>query len=93
MTTDLNHSQMGTQLPSSYAKWEACWADQHRTNDSLREDLPIGPEPIPLGKERSVVSSMPPNELHTVIRFTICILLQASRACDGDARPDEKMSC
>lgn len=93
MTSVLNQSQMDTQLSSSHAKQEAYWAELHRANESLRGDLPAGLEPTPLGTERSVVSSMPPNEMHRVIWLTICILLQASRACDGDARPDMKMSC
>lgn len=93
VTTVLNQSEMDTQLSSSRAKQEAYWAELQRANKSLREDLPAGLEPTPLGIERSVVSSMPPNEMHRVIWLTICILLQASRACDGDARPDMKMSC
>ncbi len=93
VTTVLNQSQMDTPLSSPCAKQEAYWAELQRANESLREDLPAGLEPTPLGTERSVVSSMPPNEMHRVIRLTICILLQASRACDGDARPDMKMSC
>lgn len=92
MTSALNQSQMDMQLSSSRAKQEAHWAALQRANESLREDLPAGLEPTPLGTERSVVSSMPPNEMHRVIWLTICIFLQASRACDGDARPDMEMS-
>ncbi len=67
VTTVLNQSQMDTQLSSSRAKQEAYWAELQRANESLREDLPAGLEPTPLGTERSVVSSMPPNEMHRVI--------------------------
>lgn len=74
-TTDLNQSHIDTQLSSPHAKWEAYWTQLQRANESLREDLPTGLEPTPLGTERSVVSSMPPNEMHTVIQLTICILL------------------
>lgn len=93
VTTVLNQSQMDTQLSNPCAKQEAYWAVLQRANESLQEDLPAGLEPTPLGTERSVVSSMPPNEMHRVIWLTICIVLQASRACDGDASPDMKMSC
>lgn len=93
VTIGLNQSQMETRLSSLCAKQDAYWAELQRANESLREDLPAGLEPTPLGTERSVVSSMPPNEMHRVIWLTICILLQTSRACDGDARPDMKMSC
>lgn len=93
VTTALNQSQMDMQLSSSRAKQEAYWAELQRANESLWEDLPTGLDFVPLGTERSVVSSMPPNEMHRVIWLTICILLQASRACAGDSRPDIKMSC
>lgn len=93
VTTALNQSQMDTQLSSSRAKQEAYWAELQRANESLWEDLPAGLKPTPLGTERSVVSSMPPNEMHRVIWLTICIPLQASRECAGDARPDMEMSC
>lgn len=53
-------------LPSQWAKQEAYWAEEQRANESLQEDLPAGLEPAPLGTERSVVSSMPPNEMHRV---------------------------
>lgn len=92
MTTDLNQSHIDTQLSSPHAKWEAYWTQLQRANESLREDLPTGLEPTPLGIERSVVSSMPPNEMHTVIQLTICILLRTSIACDGNARTDMKKS-
>lgn len=93
VTTALNQSQMDMWLSSSRAKQEAYWAELQRANESLWEDLPTGLELAPLGTERSVVSSMPPNEMHRVIWLTICIILQASRACAGDTRPDIKMSC
>lgn len=91
-TTDLNQSHTDTQLSSPHAKWEAYWTQLQRANESLREDLPTGLEPTPLGTERSVVSSMPPNEMHTVIQLTICILLRASVACDGNATTGMKKS-
>lgn len=62
-----NQSQMDTQLSNSRAKQEVYWTALQRANESLREDLPAGLEPTPLGTERSVVSSMPPNEMHRVI--------------------------
>lgn len=67
LTTVLNQSQMDMQLSSSRANQEAYWAELQRANESLWEDLPAGLEPTPLGTERSVVSSMPPNEMHRVI--------------------------
>lgn len=78
VTTVLNQSQMDTQLSSPRAKSEAYWAELQRAHESLWEDSPAGLEPSPLGTERSVVSSMPPNEMHRVIWLTICILLQAT---------------
>lgn len=93
LTTVFSQSQIDMLLSSSFAKQEACWAELQRANESLQKDLPAGLEPAPLGTERSVVSSMPPNKMHRVIWLTICIFLQASRACDGDGRPDMKMSC
>lgn len=93
MTTDLNQSDIDAQPTSPHAKWEAYWTELQRANESLREDLPTGLEPTPLGTERSVVSSMPPNEMHTVIQLTICIELRTSVACDGNARIDMKKSC
>lgn len=84
----LNQSQMDMQLWSLHAKQEAYWAELHRANESLREDLPAGLKPTLLGTERSVVSSKPPNEMHRVIWLTISILLQA---CEGV--PDGTWKC
>lgn len=57
---------------SPHAKWEAYWTKLQRAYESLREDLPTGLGPTPLGTEKSVVSNMPPNEMHTLIQLTIC---------------------
>lgn len=92
MTVISKQSQIEIHASSPCAKQEAYWTELQRANESLREDLPAGLEPALLGTERSVVSSMPPNEMHRVIWLTICIFLRASRACDGDARPDMRMS-
>lgn len=66
VTRVLKKSQRETHLHSPRAKQEDYWAEQQRANESLQEDLPAGLEPAPLGTERSVVSSMPPNEMHRV---------------------------
>lgn len=58
---------MDMQLTTSHAKEEAYWAELHRANEPLQGNLPAGLEPTPLGTERSVVSSMPPNDMHRVI--------------------------
>lgn len=91
MTTGLNQLHIDTQLSSSHAKWEAYWTKLQRAYESLQEDLPTGLGPTPLGTEKSVVSSMPPNEMQHI--DTINHLHASSMACDGNARRDMKKSC
>ena len=49
---------------------------------SLEEDLPTGLEPTPLGTGKSVVSSMPPNEMHRATDEPSARLCQV----EGDVR-------
>ena len=54
----------------------AYWAEPQRPNEFLLEDLlyPLGWGSRHAGTARSVLPSMPPNEMHEMILLTICIL-------------------